>query len=90
MKQEKQRLESLAVTEEGGRQKVKESEPVSLCNTHSLLLNSTNTPCSPHTRIPPDFYPRVSRAGGKVSSHFSVSITRRFGHREGPTLQEAL
>lgn len=90
MKVEKQGMESRPVTGEGRRQKAKEREPVSLCNTHSLLLNSTNTPCSPHTRIPPVFCLRVSTGGGKVRSHFSVSITRRFGHREGPTLQEAL
>lgn len=63
MNQEKLRPESLPVAGEGRGQKVKEREPVSICNTHSLLLVSTSTPCSPHTCIPPVFCPRVSTGG---------------------------
>jgi len=72
MKEEKLCLESLPVAGERKGQKAKEREPVSLYNTHSLLLNSTNTHCSPHTRIPPVFCPRVYGSGESEIALFGV------------------
>lgn len=69
---------------------MKQEKSVNLYRTHTLLLTSTLTLYSPLTHNPPVFCVRASTGGGKERPHLPVSITLRIGHRERPTLQEAL